>query len=633
MRAGLTTRLLFATGVLALIIAAAFAALLIAMADVSRVRATFGNSMQEINAARDVNKGLTEMETSQRGFILTADQSFLEPWDADVRELPRRIAALRAIVDDPGQARRAEQLERDTLAYINDYSVPLVEAARRGDPSARSLAVSEDGKRRMEVLRRELDTYLSTEWSLSAAEQAEADHGYRRATGFAVGGLGFSLLFTALVTTYLARGVLGPVRRTATMAGRLAAGDLGARVPESSQAEIGVLERSFNSMAESLEHGRDELARLNEDQAALRRVATLVARGTPSDEVFAAVTKEVGLLQGAEITRLLRFEADGSATVAAAWSRTGDALPVGSRIAIDSIVAAPVRESGKPARITEQSPPELPGGSYSAVGAPIMVAGTIWGAMTALSSRDRALPEGAEARVAEFTDLVGTAIANAQARADLVASRARIVAAADESRRRIERDLHDGIQQRLVTLALQLRVLEADLPAVAPELSSQLTVLGTGLVEAVDELREISRGIHPAVLSEGGMVPALKALGRRSVIPVDFDLRVQNRLPPSIEAAAYYVVAEAVTNAMKHANASVVRVAATVGDFRLFLTIRDDGAGGADVSRGSGLIGLTDRVEALGGTLTLVSAPGQGTSVQAELPLSGQESKTGVSDG
>jgi GAF domain-containing protein len=178
----------------------------------------------------------------------------------------------------------------------------------------------------------------------------------------------------------------------------------------------------------------------------------LVARGMPSDEVFSAVSREAGLLLDVEITRLLRFEADGIATVVAGWSQTGDPVPAGSRIAIDSTVAAPVRQTGEPARITEQSPAELPAGSYSAVGTPIRVGGTLWGAMTAKSLQDRPLPDGTEARMAEFTDLVATAIANAQARADLKASRARIVTAADEARRRIERNLHDGIQQRLVAL-------------------------------------------------------------------------------------------------------------------------------------------------------------------------------------
>ena len=623
MRVGLTTRLLLATSVLALIVVAAFVLLLFAMADVSRARGVAQNSLEEGIVARDVRNLLVDMETGQRGFIITGEPSFLEPWENSRRALPGRLAALREIVDDPGQTARAERLERDALAYIDDYSVPVVDGARRGDSSVRSLAVSADGKQRMDALRRELDAYLATERSLSVSDQTAADRDYRRATAFASGGLAASVVMTALITAYLARGVVRPVRRTAQMAERLAAGDLGARVPETGRAEIGVLERTFNSMAESLQRGRDELARLNEEQAALRRVATLVAHGMPSDEVFAAVTKEVALLLGSEITRLLRFEPDGSATVAATWNRTGGALPVGSRIAIDGIVAAPVRDSGKPARRVEQSPPDLPGGSYSAVGAPIMVGGTIWGAMTALSPQDQPLPAGTEARIGEFTDLVGTAIANAQARADLVASRARIVAAADESRRRIERNLHDGIQQRLVALALQLRLIEPDVPPEALELGRQLRGLDVGLADALDDLREVSRGIHPAVLSEGGLVPALKALARRTPVPMEFDLDVENRLPPSVEAAAYYLVAEAITNAVKHARASVVRVSAAVRGSRLFLTVRDDGAGGADPSCGSGLIGLTDRAEALGGTLTIISPPGQGTSIQAELPLSG----------
>jgi signal transduction histidine kinase len=630
MRAGLTARLVAATGVLALIVATGFIVLRFAMGDVNRARAVARNSVDESSVARDVRRNLIDMETGARGFLLTGDPSFLEPWEVSRRALPERIEALRDIVDDPGQARRVEQLERDALAYVNDYSIPVVDAARRGDASVRSSAVSADGKRRMDALRRELDTYLSTELALSVTAQEEADHDYRRATVVAGGGLVVSVLMTGLITAYLARAVVRPVRRTALMAERLATGDLEARVPETSKAEIGVLERTFNSMAESLQHNQDELARLNGEQAALRRVATLVAHGRPSSELFAAVTKEVGLLLQAEITRLLRFEADGSATVCAAWGRSGDALPTGSRIAIDSTVAAPVRDSGKPARMTEQSPPELPEASYSAVGTPIMVGGTIWGAMSALSPVDRLLPDDIEGRIAEFTDLVGTAIANAQARADLTASRARIVTAADETRRRIERNLHDGIQQRLVALALQLRMIEEDVSAEAPELGRQLTALDTGLAEALDDLRETSRGIHPAILSEGGLVPALKALARRAPIPVEFDVSVENRLPASVEVAAYYLVAEAFSNAAKHAHASVVRVGAAVRDSRLFLTIRDDGVGGADPSRGSGLIGLTDRVEALGGNLTVDSPPGQGTALQVELPLSGQEDSTNL---
>ena len=252
-----------------------------------------------------------------------------------------------------------------------------------------------------------------------------------------------------------------------------------------------------------------------------------------------------------------------------------------------------------------------------------MVGGSVWGAMTALSRADRPLPDVAAARIAEFTDLVGTAVANAQARADLVASRARIVAASDEARRRIERNLHDGAQQRLVALGLQTRLAEASVPPELPSLREQLGDIVSGLNGVSADLQEISRGIHPAILSKGGLGPALKTLARRSTVPVDLDLAVDRRLPDSVEVGAYYVVSEALTNAAKHARASVVKVGIETEGANLLLSIRDDGIGGADAAKGSGLIGLTDRVEALGGTLTVISSPGQGTSLQAELPLSG----------
>jgi signal transduction histidine kinase len=623
MRTGLTARLLLATGVLVLVVIAAYVALYVALTDLSRASAAATHSVQEVNVARDVRRLLSDMETGQRGFIITGEPRFLEPWEIGRRTLPERVATLRKIADDPRQAKRAEQLETDSLAYTRDYSVPLVDAARRGEVWVRGIPASEDGERRMDSLRSQLDDYVTTEFALNAAEQADADNDYRRATIIAASGLAASVVMTVLTMIYLTRRVVRPVHRTAMTAERIAAGELDARVPETSTAEVGVLERAFNSMAESLQHHVGELARLNDEQAALRRVATLVARGNPSDEVFAAVAQEVGLVLGAEITRLLRFEADGTATVTATWLRAGERLPTGSRIAITNTVAAPVRETGKPARITEESPPELPGSTYSAVGAPIMVGGSAWGAMTALSRADHPLPDVAAARIAEFTDLVGTAVANAQARADLVASRARIVAASDEARRRIERNLHDGIQQRLVSLALRLRMVESSVSDSAGDVRTDLTEFNAGLLEAVDELREVARGIHPAILSEGGLVAAVKAVARRCPIPVALDLRVETRLPPSVEIAAYYSVAEALTNAAKYANASAVELTAAVRDARLFVVIRDDGVGGADPSRGSGLIGLIDRIEAVDGTLTLISPPGRGTTLQMELPVSG----------
>jgi len=259
-------------------------------------------------------------------------------------------------------------------------------------------------------------------------------------------------------------------------------------------------------------------------------------------------------------------------------------------------------------------------------GAPIVVDGRLWGVMAAVSSQAEPLPVGLESRIAQFTELVATAIANAEGRSALAASRARVVAAADETRRRIERDLHDGIQQRLVSLGLELRAAQATVPPQFAELDDVLARVADGLASVFDELREISRGIHPAILSEGGLEPALSALRRRSSIRVELDLHSERRLPEPVEVAAYYVVSEALTNAAKHAHASVVNVELDAHDEILQLAIRDDGVGGADPGQGSGLVGLSDRVEALGGTPQVTSPAGSGTTLLIEVPLEGQSS-------
>jgi signal transduction histidine kinase len=248
---------------------------------------------------------------------------------------------------------------------------------------------------------------------------------------------------------------------------------------------------------------------------------------------------------------------------------------------------------------------------------PIVVEGGLWGVVTALSTRGPFAADAAD-RMADFTELVATAIGNAESRAELAASRTRIVAAADETRRRIERDLHDGAQQRLVALALRLR--SATAPAEC-DLRTEIAEVAGGLVEVIDDLREISRGIHPAVLSRAGLRAALRTLGRRSAVPVDMDMRIDGRLPEPIEVGAYYFVSEMLTNAAKHASASVVEVKADASSGTLRIYVRDDGVGGADPRRGSGLVGLKDRIEALGGTFSLHSPPGRGTTVSCELPL------------
>jgi len=254
------------------------------------------------------------------------------------------------------------------------------------------------------------------------------------------------------------------------------------------------------------------------------------------------------------------------------------------------------------------------------VASPIIVEGRLWGVVTVLTRRG-SFPSDTADRMADFTELVATAVGNAESRAELAASRTRIVAAADETRRRIERDLHDGTQQRLVSLDLELRLAQSMVPAELPELETGIGRVADELNEAVEDLREIARGIHPAILSEGGLGPALRTLARRAAIAVELDVAAIARLPEPIEVAAYYVVSEALTNATKHACASVVRVAVEERDDSLHLSIRDDGVGGVDPARGSGLIGLRDRVEALDGSIDVSSRSGEGTLIVAKLPL------------
>jgi signal transduction histidine kinase len=378
---------------------------------------------------------------------------------------------------------------------------------------------------------------------------------------------------------------------------------------------------------------REQLARLAEEQSALRRVATLVAERAPPTEVFEAVVVEVGRLVPTDAAALSRYEADGTVTVIGGWRRGGGYSPIGTRHPIDAgTLAAQILETGQPARLDSYL--DMSGsivdairdlGWRSSVGAPLIVEGRLWGVLVVGSTTDLPLPPATERRLAAFAGLVATAIANAESRAELNASRARIVATADATRRRIERDLHDGAQQRLVSLALELRAAEQAVPAELPEHRATLARAVEGLTSVLDELREIARGIHPAILAEGGLGPALKTLARRSQVPVELELPSALQLPEQIEVATYYIVSEAMTNAAKYAGASVVQVAVDVHEQRLRVSVRDDGRGGADPDGGSGLVGLKDRAEAMGGTMSLRSRLGAGTSVQVDLPLDGPD--------
>jgi signal transduction histidine kinase len=363
------------------------------------------------------------------------------------------------------------------------------------------------------------------------------------------------------------------------------------------------------------------LQQLADEQAALRRVATLVAQDAPPAEIFAAVSKEVEGLFGSG-AGVLRFEHVPPSVVFVGISSEFD-IPIGTRWEFEEgMASAEVYRTGQAARVDAmdlaQVGREL--GVVSSVAAPIVVEGHLWGAVS-LGSTDEQIPPDAEERLMKFTELVATAIANAEGKSELAASRRRIVAASDESRRRIERDLHDGTQQRLVSLGLAVRAAEASLPPDRSDLRAELSGVADGLAGAVEDLQEISRGIHPAILSKGGLAPALRALASRSAIPVDLDITAEMRLAESIEVAVYFVASEALANAAKHSQATLIDLSLVQNDGRLVLAVRDDGVGGADPTRGSGLVGLTDRVDALGGSISVRSRQGEGTQITVELPV------------
>ena len=366
---------------------------------------------------------------------------------------------------------------------------------------------------------------------------------------------------------------------------------------------------------------RSALEQLADEQAALQRVATLVAQDAPPAEIFAAVSKEVEGLFGSG-AGVLRFEHVPPSVVFVGISSEFD-IPIGTRWEFEEgMASAEVYRTGRAARVDAmdlaQVGREL--GVVSSVAAPIVVEGHLWGAVS-LGSTDEQIPPDAEERLMKFTELVATAIANAEGKFELAASRRRIVAASDESRRRIERDLHDGTQQRLVSLGLAVRAAEASLPPDRSDLRAELSGVADGLAGAVEDLQEISRGIHPAILSKGGLAPALRALASRSAIPVDLDIAAEMRLAESIEVAVYFIASEALANAAKHSHATLIDLSLVQSDGRLVLAVRDDGVGGADPTRGSGLVGLTDRVDALGGSISVRSGQGEGTQITVELPV------------
>jgi signal transduction histidine kinase len=371
----------------------------------------------------------------------------------------------------------------------------------------------------------------------------------------------------------------------------------------------------------------DELAFVAREQAALRRVATLVAQGAPSPQVFATVCEETGRLIGASHVNLARY-ADGVNETIAGWSERGNHVPTGTIWPLDDgfSIDVVIQQTKRPARVDSYD--DAPGalaaylravGVRAEVGAPVFVNGQVWGALIAGCDQLGALRDGADARVTSFAELIALAVANEDARAELLASRARLVTARDAARRRLARDIHDGAQQRLITAILDLKLAEDSL-ATDPGTARQL--LGEAHEHAqrgLEELRELAAGVYPAILTNRGLRAAAESLARKAPLDVNVEIP-QARFAPDHEAAAYFVISEALANAVKHAQPSHVSVRVTFDAGVAHITVADDGVGGADPS-GHGLEGLRDRVEALGGSLDLASPAGGGTVIQVAMPV------------
>ena len=413
-----------------------------------------------------------------------------------------------------------------------------------------------------------------------------------------------------------------PVLVDGRLWGAMAAVQTGATPPHDAEQRLANFTELI-AIAIANAQARDDLRRLAAEQASLRRVATLVARGSTGEGLFGVVAAEVQDLFDVPDVAIVRYEQREVEVVGAAGGNAF--IRLGGRWLLDGpSVCAYVLDSGRPARLDEYD--GLGGrvaeiaqeaGFRSVAGAPIVVAGRVWGAIVVVSSADP-LPDRAELRVADYTELVATAISNATTHAELIASRARIVTASDEARRRVERDLHDGIQQRLIALTLDVQTLRSRAVEEGSQNSEGLTRLEADLEFVIDEVGEISRGLHPALLARRGLRPPLQALARRSPIPVE--LRVTGpRLPQPVEVATYYAVTEVLTNAIKHSRASLITIEIESTDTALRATVQDDGIGGAVVGIGTGLSGLIDRLDALGGTVAVISPSEGGTRVEFSL--------------
>jgi PAS domain S-box-containing protein len=541
--------------------------------------------------------------------------------------------ALRRVVDEQATLRRIATLVAEGVQPATIFSAVTDDVAGIFGCSAAVTRFEEDGAAVDFVGVSGVEIAAGTRWELEEGmASAEVYRSGRSARLDAVAGSPASRTLSAELESL---GMVSSVASPIVVEGRLwgtlniATGD--GILPLDSEQR---LERFTELVATAIANAesREALSELADEQAALRRLATLIAEGVSPAEIFFVVSQEIQLLFGAEVGTVGRFD-PGPEFVFVGVGEHVEGIPLGSRWdANDLYVSTRVFRTGRSARVDAGDLDAAGGpvaedlrrqGHVCQLASPIVVEGKLWGAVTLTSNET--LPFDTERRLEKFAELIGTAIANAESKSELTASRRRIVTASDEARRQIERDLHDGTQQRLVSLGLAVRAARASVPPDHEDLREELSAIASDLGDALTDLQELSRGIHSAILSRGGLEPALRTLARRAAIPVTIDVELDERLPRPIESAAYFVASEALANATKHARASRIEVSLTSQNGSLLMCVRDDGVGGVDPTRGSGVVGLTDRVEALGGSIHVRSQTGEGTEITAELPLELEE--------
>ncbi|GAA0717132.1 CHASE3 domain-containing protein [Dactylosporangium roseum] len=598
---------------------------------------------QAVVTAVLVHRAVLEMEHGEHRYVVTGDPAHLRSWARARAVVESHIARLPSLTADrPAQATLAAGLDQQIRQYLDTHPASAIRALRPGPAAAPDLGRLAGDQHQLDAIRRAVEQFVGNERRVAAAQEASAERAFTRAGTATALGIITCMFVIPVLIAYTNRTIVRPVRTVAAMADSLTGGARTGRTPTDGPYEIGVLQRSFNAMALSSQRHRDDLNRIVLEQKALQRIARLMACTEAPDAAFDVITAQAGRLFGADAALLVRYDGDGAGTILTAWAGDHPPEPTGKHPLAGERTPLPLPLQGTTGRMQALRQSfcrhvgwerrGLPGaadsgtGGTCGVGAPIMVRDQVWGALALLGGAGGRLRRDDAEHTADFIDLAGLVVDTVEARTGLAAASARLVGAGDETRRRLERDLHDRIQHHLIAIILRLRMLKADLAArdataTGPVIADQIATIDSDLANVIDEVRTIADGVYPAILTQRGLEAALDAMARRSPIPIDRHIRLSPTLPPVVQTSVYDIVAESLANTAKHARATHLRIVAHQDDRQVCLRIEDDGTGGADTGRGTGIRGITDRVQALGGTVELHSPRGEGTRLLITIPL------------